>query len=144
MKAMRWSPFCLVALSVILLNARAARASVYVVDQAAPGAADTNSGTEEKPFKTIQRAADVAKPGDTVYVMAGRYEERVEVKTGGAEGKPITFQAMPRRSAIVNGFDLPVSHIRVAGFEITAAKPAVAVQLGPLTARCWTTTSTKC
>ena len=130
MKLLRWSPFCLVVLSAISLVARAARASVYVVDQAAPGAADTNSGTEESPFKTIQRAADAVKPGDTVYVMEGRYTERVKVKTSGAEGKPITFQAMPRRSAVVSGFDLPASHIRVVGFEITAEKADTAVQLG--------------
>jgi hypothetical protein len=130
MGVLRWSPLCLVALSAIGLAGRAARASVYVVDQAAAGAADTNSGTEEGPFKTVQRAADVVQPGDTVYVMEGRYEERVKVKTSGAEGRPITFQAMPRRSALVNGFELPASYIRVVGFEITAAKPAVAVQLG--------------
>ena len=102
----------------------------YVVDQAAPGAADTNPGTEEKPFKTVQHAADVAKPGDTVFVMAGRYDERVKVTTSGAEGRPITLRAMPRRSAVVGGFDLEASYIRVEGFEITADKPAVAVQLG--------------
>ena len=130
MRLVRWSPLCLIVLSAISLGARGARASVYVVDQAAPGAADTNAGTEESPFKTIQRAADAAKPGDTVYVMAGRYEERVKVKTSGAEGQPITFQAMPRRSAIVKGFDLPASHIRVAGFEITAEKPDDAVGTG--------------
>ena len=107
-----------------------ARAVVYVVDQAAPGAADTSPGLEEKPFKTVQHAADVAKPGDTIYVMAGKYDERIKVKASGAEGRPITFQAMPRQSAVVNGFDLQGSHIRVVGFEITAAKPAVAVQLG--------------
>ena len=106
-----------------------ARAAVYVVDQAAPGAADTNTGTEEKPFKTVQHAADAAKPGDTVYVMAGRYNERIKVKTSGTEGQPITFEAMPRRSAIVGGFDLDASYIRVEGFEITAEKPATAVQL---------------
>ena len=82
-----------------------------------------------EPFKTVQRAADVAKPGDTVYVMAGKYDERVKVKTGGAEGKPIAFVAMPRRSAIVGGFDLEASYVRVEGFEITADKPATAVQL---------------
>ena len=106
-----------------------ARAATYVVDQAGAGAADTNPGTEEKPWKTIQHAADAAKPGDTVYVMAGKYDERVKIKTGGAEGKPVTFQAMPRRSAIVAGFDLEGSYIRVEGFEITADKPATAVQL---------------
>ncbi|MHB1036144.1 MAG: DUF1565 domain-containing protein [Pirellulales bacterium] len=106
-----------------------ARAAVYVVDSAAPGAADANSGSEEKPFKTVQRAADAAKPGDTVYVMAGQYRERIKVKTSGAEGRPITFQAMPRRSAIVGGFDLDASYVRVEGFEITADKPATAVLL---------------
>ncbi|MGD1000860.1 MAG: DUF1565 domain-containing protein [Candidatus Brocadiia bacterium] len=130
MKALLWSPFCVAVFSAVTLHARAARASVYVVDQAAPGAADTNLGTEESPFKTIQRAADVVKPGDTVCVMAGRYDERVKVKTSGSKGKPITFRAMPRRSAVVSGFDLPASYIRVVGFEITAGKPADAVVLG--------------
>ncbi len=37
---------------------------------------------------------------------------------------------MPRRSAVVGGFDLEGSYLRVEGFEITADKPAVAVQLG--------------
>jgi hypothetical protein len=105
------------------------RAATYVVDQAAPGAADTNPGTEEKPFKTVQHAADAAKPGDTIYVMAGKYDERVKVKAGGTEGKPVAFVAMPRRSATVGGFDLEASYIRVEGFEITADQPATAVQL---------------
>ena len=105
------------------------RAATYVVDQAAPGAADTNPGTEEKPFKTVQHAADAAKPGDTVYVMAGKYDERVKVKAGGTEGKPVAFVAMPRRSVTVGSFDLKASYIRVEGFEITADKPATAVQL---------------
>ena len=106
-----------------------ARAAVYVVDSAAPAAADTNPGSEEKPLRTVQRAADAAKPGDTVYVMAGRYNERIKVKTSGAEGRPITFRGMPRRSATVAGFELDASYIRVEGFEITADKPATAVQL---------------
>jgi hypothetical protein len=102
---------------------------MYVVDHAASGAADTNPGTEKQPFKTVQHAADVAQPGDTVYVMAGKYDERVKVKAGGTEGKPIAFVAMPRRSVTVRGFDLEANYIRVEGFEITADKPATAVQL---------------
>ena len=105
------------------------RAAVYVVDRAAPAAADGNPGTEEKPLRTVQHAADAAKPGDTVYVMPGRYDERIKVKTSGAKGRPITFQAMPRRGAIVGGFDLDAGYVRVQGFEITADKPATAVQL---------------
>ena len=105
------------------------RVATYVVDRAAPDAADTNPGTEEMPFKTVQHAADVAKPGDTVYVMAGKYDERIRVKAGGTKGRPIAFVAMPWRSATVGGFDLEASYIRVEGFEITADKPGTAVQL---------------
>ncbi len=105
------------------------RAVTFVVDPAAPGAADTNPGTEERPFKTVQRAADVAGAGDTVFVMAGRYDERVSVRSSGTAGKPVVFAARPRRSATVSGFDLDGSYIRVEGFEITADKPATAVQL---------------
>ena len=67
------------------------QAATYVVDQAASEAADTNPGSEEKPFKTVQHAADVAKPGDTVYVMAGKYEERIR-------GKPAARRASPSPS----------------------------------------------
>jgi hypothetical protein len=105
------------------------RAATYVVDQAVPGAADTNPGTEEQPFKTVQRAADASKPGDTIYVMAGKYDERVKVKAGGTEGKPVAFVARPRHSATVGGFDLEASYLRVEGFEITADPPATAIQL---------------
>ncbi|MEW5940811.1 MAG: DUF1565 domain-containing protein [Chloroflexota bacterium] len=71
------------------------RSVTYVVDQAAPGAADANPGTEQAPFKTIQRAADVVQPGDTVYVMAGKYDEQIKVKINGTEGKPVAFASMP-------------------------------------------------
>jgi hypothetical protein len=111
------------------IDAGQARAATYVVDQAAPGAADTNPGTEQLPFKTVQHAADMARPGDTVYIMAGRYNERVKLRAGGIEGKPISFVAKPRRSVTVAGFDLEASYIRVEGFEITANEPAAAIQL---------------
>jgi hypothetical protein len=119
--AMGLFPLCL---------AGVAKAATYVVDQLAPGAADTNAGTEEKPFQTIRRAAEMVKPGDTVLVMAGRYGERVKVGVSGAEGRPITFRSIPRRSAVVSGFDLQAGYIRIEGFEIKAEQPDVAVQLG--------------
>jgi hypothetical protein len=105
-------------------------AATYVVDQAAPGAADSNPGTEEKPFKTVQHAADSAKLGDTVFVMAGKYDERVKVKTGGMEGKlrSLSWPCLDAQRT-VGGFDLEASYVRVQGFEITADQPATAFQL---------------
>ena len=82
------------------------------------------------PFTTVRHAAELAAPGDSIYVMAGRYDERIGVRKSGTEGKPITLSAKPRRSAVVRGFDLQANYIRVEGFEITAEKPAVALQLG--------------
>ncbi len=105
-------------------------AAVYVVDQAAPGAADTNPGSELQPFRTVQRAAETARAGDTVCVMPGTYDERIRIRVSGTDTDPIAFQAMPRRAAVVAGFDLAASFIRVEGFEITASRPGVAVQLG--------------
>ena len=105
------------------------RSAVYVVDQAVPGATDTNPGTGARPFRTVQRAADTAQPGDTVYVMAGRYDEWVKVQVSGEPGRPIAFVARPLRSVTVRGFDLAANYIRVEGFEITADKSVTAVQL---------------
>ncbi len=36
-----------------------------------PSGSDRNPGTKDQPFATIQRAADLAMPGDTVIVHAG-------------------------------------------------------------------------
>jgi len=121
---------CLLAMACLAtLGSVPARAAAYVVDRAAPGAADTNPGTEEKPFKTVQRAADAAQPGDIIYVMAGTYDERVRLKAGGREGEPIRLVARPRRTVVVAGFDVQGDYVHVEGFEITAGKPATAVQL---------------
>src|SRR5208337_361279 len=119
----------LACVGVLALIAWPARAATYVADQAAPSAADTNPGTEQKPFKTIQHAADAARPGDTICVMAGTYDEQVKVHHGGAEGKPVSIVAKPRRAAVVRGFVLSADYVRVEGFEITADRPATAFQL---------------
>lgn len=105
-------------------------ARIWVVDSSAPGATDSNPGTEQQPFRTIQQGVDVAGPGDTIFVMAGIYGERVTARSSGKQGQLVTLKAMPRHSAVVAGFDIRASYIRIDGFEITAPNPAVAVQLG--------------
>ncbi|HCI44808.1 MAG TPA: hypothetical protein DE315_04680, partial [Candidatus Omnitrophica bacterium] len=63
--------------------------TVYYVS---PAGSDANSGTETLPWKTIQKAADSAKPGDTVYVKAGTYYEKVKINQSGLAGQPIIFE----------------------------------------------------
>ena len=71
-----------------------------------PKGDDQAAGSEAKPFRTIQRAADLAQPGDTVLVAPGIYRERIAPPRGGQEGKPITFQAVKPHEAIVRGSDV--------------------------------------
>lgn len=75
------------------------------VDQRVPAASDGNPGTEAQPFKTINAAAQVAEPGDTVRVRAGTYRERVAPARGGTEQAPITYEAMPGETVEVKGSD---------------------------------------
>jgi hypothetical protein len=56
------------------------------VDQKHPEASDKNAGTEAKPFKTTQAAVDKVQAGDTIWVKAGDYEDKVK-RTG--EARPM-------------------------------------------------------
>ena len=51
---------------------------------------DSNDGLT-KPFLTIQRAANIALPGDTILVQPGIYRERVSPIKGGTATAPITY-----------------------------------------------------
>lgn len=53
---------------------------------------DANKGTRENPFRTIQKAADVAKPGDKILIKGGLYKEFVNIKASGYVDKRITFE----------------------------------------------------
>ncbi|UWE10876.1 discoidin domain-containing protein [Actinacidiphila bryophytorum] len=53
---------------------------------------DSNAGTQAAPFLTINHAAQVAQPGDTVRVHAGLYRETVKPARGGTdEAHRITY-----------------------------------------------------
>jgi len=95
-------------------------ANNYYVDNNRADASDNNPGTEEEPWRSIQHAADVAQPGDTIYVKAGTYDERVVVQVSGTSESKITFQALPRRNVLMQGFYLNgANYIHIEGFRIT-------------------------
>jgi parallel beta-helix repeat protein len=78
------------ALALALASAPAAAADYFV----SPAGADTNSGLSfADAFRTIQKGADVAGPGDTVHLQAGTYDEVVRLTRSGSMGSPITITA---------------------------------------------------
>jgi PA14 domain/Right handed beta helix region len=94
----------------------------------APSGDDTNPGSLEKPFKTIQKCADVVTAGFTCVVRAGTYRETITLKNSGASGKPITFKTVPGEVALVSGADVVTGWKQDSGAIQTAG---VAWDLGP-------------
>jgi hypothetical protein len=84
---------------------------------------DTNPGTQDAPWRTLQYAADTAKPGSTVCFHAGIYEEAetVTFTRSGEAGAPITFAAAPGEAVTFQGslyVNQGVSHVNVVGLII--------------------------
>nr|MBI2904325.1 right-handed parallel beta-helix repeat-containing protein [Chloroflexota bacterium] len=100
---------------------------------------DSNPGTLAQPWRTIQKAANTAAPGATVYAHGGVYHEAITVRVSGSEaGGYITFASYPGETAIVDGAGLGVpkgstglfliadqSYVIVQGFEIRGYQTAV-------------------
>lgn len=85
-------------------TAVANEASVYYVD-AASGDDNTGEGSSENPWKTISKAASVAKAGDTVKIRSGVYRETVTPANSGTAGSYITFMADDGADVTISGAD---------------------------------------
>lgn len=70
----------------------------------AKSGSDRNSGTEQHPFLTINRAASVAVAGDAVIVHEGVYREWVKPRYKGlSEKRRITYQAADGEKVVIKG-----------------------------------------
>jgi hypothetical protein len=49
--------------------------------------------SRESAFRTVQRAADVARAGTTIVILPGVYPEWLRIRHGGDPGRPVTFRA---------------------------------------------------
>ena len=94
--------------------ARAAGTTYYV----AKTGNDSNPGTASQPWRTIQKAANTAAAGDTVYVRAGTYNEKVIVKNSGAPGAYITFSAYSGETPIIDVSGISMNNYFEGGFTV--------------------------
>lgn len=97
---------------------------------------DSNPGTIDRPWKTIQKAADTLVAGDTVYIRAGTYREQVIPQHSGSAGNYITYAAYPGEIVTIDGNSITLpdyetglfvvedkSYIRVSGLRVLNARP---------------------
>ena len=146
---MSWARSCLTGafLALFLLNvsedsvgasALQPQGTVYYV---APTGNDSHPGTDAYPWRTIQKAASTMTAGNTVYIKAGTYHERVIPQNSGSAGSYITYAAYPGDIVTIDGSGISVpmdeglfyisgrSYIEVSGLRvINSAQAGILVE----------------
>jgi hypothetical protein len=107
-------------------------ATTYYVS---PNGNDRNNGSANAPFKTIQKAANIVNPGDTVIVKDGIYTDTVSpsnyivyLNRGGTSDNWITFKSQNKWGAKLDGqnnttgycwlFYNNANYVRIEDFEV--------------------------
>src|SRR5215813_13786846 len=73
----------------------------------ATSGSDFSRGTKSDPLRTIQRAAELARPGDVITVHRGVYRERINPPRGGtSDDNRITYQAARGDIVEIKGSEL--------------------------------------
>src|SRR5579862_3887014 len=76
----------------------------YYVDAQAKNADDNGPGTKDRPFKTINHAAQVLEPGERVVIAEGVYREFIQPARGGSgPDAMISYEAAPGAKVVVKG-----------------------------------------
>ena len=105
-------------------NAAAATASTYNLYVATTGS-DANAGTQAAPYKTITKAASVAKAGTTIHVAAGTYAGNVTSKNSGTASARIRIVSDTKWGAKIVGTGSEAmwtnngNYVDISGFDIT-------------------------
>ncbi len=85
---------------------------------------DKYPGTAEKPFLTIQAAANVAQPGDTITVHEGIYREWVKpVRGGTSDENRIVYRAAENEKAEIKGSEIITGWEKLTGTVWRIALP---------------------
>lgn len=79
----------------------------YYVDNTSAAADDSGPGDQARPFRTINRAAQVLQPGERVVIAAGTYRECVRpARGGGGPSSMISYEAAPGARVLIKGSEI--------------------------------------
>ena len=118
----RYCQFLVVILTILIaagtpLNAQATKnisrayaGTLYYVSRST--GSDGNSGSQQNPWRTIQKAANAMPSGSTVIVLDGDYPERVTISRSN-----LSFQA--QGDVTMQGFKVLADNVSISGFTIT-------------------------
>jgi hypothetical protein len=88
----------------------------------APKGNDTAAGTSERlAWRTLRKAAERLRPGDTLYVAQGDYGELLVIKTSGKPDQPIRVRALGKQRVALPGIIVSGSNVTVEGFTMAGS-----------------------
>ncbi len=120
------------ALALFMISSASALSQIYV----APDGNDSNPGTIEQPLESMQKAQEVARPDDTVYVRGGIYRVRQDqisnvvsslfacvtyLDKSGTEGHTIKYWAYPGERPILDFSAVKPANQRVVGIYVVGS-----------------------
>lgn len=103
------------------------RANLYV----SPSGNDSNPGTQDEPFRTIVRAAQVVTPGTTVHVAPGVYTGGFKTTASGSMEARIVYESTERWGAKIvpplnsnssTAWQNRGSYVDIVGFEVDGSQ----------------------
>ena len=88
-------------------NSRSTFSKTYYVDNGDAKADDNGPGTKARPFRTINKAAQVLQPGERVVIASGTYRECVRPARGGTSPtQMISYEAAPGAKVFIKGSEV--------------------------------------
>lgn len=85
--------------------------TLYVNNTSGANCSDSGAGTQTQPYCTVQAAADVVNPGQTVDIT-GNYYEPVTITRSGTAAQPLETGILPASAAMVTWLVTPVVRSR--------------------------------
>jgi len=103
-----------------------------------PSGNNSNAGTStDQSWQTIQYAVGSVSAGDTINIMQGTYNEKINITVSGAPDNDITFRNYNNDIVILSGSTLPAyeyimqienqQHIRIKGLKFQNYQQLVAI-----------------